>query len=341
MPSSARAVLDAARLRRLVAVLAALSVALTILPAAAGQAAGPKANGRLACEGGRGPDPSDPSTFNPEVYTINPDGTDEQILTDFPGRDGDPSWSPDGRKIAFESFRDGGSEAYVMDADGSNVERLTFNGPAEDRGTHWARNGRKIVFHSGRFPPAEPGPGHSALEIFTMDPDGGNQTRLTDNNFQDALADVSQRGRIAFNTNRDGGDFEIYDMNMDGTDQRRLTFSPGEDAHPVYSPDGRRIAFHSRRTSTNPQGTNNLDIFVMDADGSNVQQLTSTDTFEFFPVWSPDGRHIAFTGNTLNPGQFDVYVMGADGSNITQVTDSPGFDGRCDWGLATAPNRRP
>lgn len=310
--------------RRLAAVLIAGLLPALVLQAPPGEAVVPGANGRLACEGGR---PDADGVMAPQVYTINPDGTDEQILTDLPTRDGDPSWSPDGTTIAFESFRDDGSEAYLMNADGTGVTRLTFNGPPEDRGTNWSADGSQIVFHSTRFP-AEEGTGHSSFEVFLMNADGSDQTRLTENNFQDSLADISPQGRIVFNSFRDG-DHEIYDMNSDGTDQRRLTSSPGEDAHPIYSPDGSKIVFHSRRTGP-------LNIFVMDADGGNVTQITHGETLHaYFPVWSPDGTKIAYTGNTLNPAQFDVYVMDADGSNVVQVTDSPGFDGRCDWGVAT------
>ncbi|MDP9020561.1 MAG: hypothetical protein M3N25_07145 [Actinomycetota bacterium] len=306
-----------------VVALALLSV--LILPSGTAGAVVPGANGKIVCEGGRG----DPR--NPEVFSINPDGTGETVLTDHPARDGDPSVSPDGTKIAFESFRSGGSEVWVMNADGTGLTQLTFNGPAEDRGTSWSPDGSQIVFHSARFPAAEPGPGHSSLEIFIMDADGSNQVRLTENNFQDALPSFSPDGtKIAFNSNRDL-DHEIYVMDVDGTNQTRLTFSPGEDAHPMSSPDGSQIVFHSRRAGT-------LDIFVMDADGSNVRRLTHTDdTHEFFPVWSPDGTQITFTGNTLAPDNFDVYVMDADGSDITRVTfNEPGvFDGRCDWGVLT------
>jgi Tol biopolymer transport system component len=293
------------------------------LPQGSAGAVTPGANGKVVCEGGRG----DPR--NPEVFSINPDGTGETVLTDHPARDGDPSFSPDGTKIAFESFRSGGSEVWVMNADGTGLTQLTFNGPAEDRGTSWSPDGTQIAFHSARFPAAEPGPGHSALEIFTMNADGSNQVRLTNNNFQDSLPSWSPDGtKIAFNSNRDL-DQEIYVMDVDGSNQTRLTFSPGEDAHPMWSPDGTRIAFHTRRFRT-------LDIMVMNADGSNVRRITSTDdTHEFFPVWSPDGTRIAFTGNTLDPSGFDVYVMDADGGNITQLTfNGPGvFDGRCDWGV--------
>jgi Tol biopolymer transport system component len=285
----------------------------------------PGANGELACEGGRG------EPMNPEVYTVDPAGGGERVLTDEPVRDGDPSWSPDGTKIAFESFRDGGSEMYVMNWDGTGVTRLTFNGPGEDRGSSWSPDGTQITFHSVRGPAS--GPGHSALEIFTMNADGSGETRLTDNTFQDSLPSWSPDGsKIAFTSNRDGGDFEIYVMNADGSNPTRLTSSPGEDAHPAWSPDGSEITFHSRRTG-------NLDIFVMNADGSDVRQVTDTSTFEFFPVWSPDGTRIAFTGNTIDTSNFDVYDMNVDGSDITQLTFESGFDGRCDWGRLTPRSR--
>ena len=309
-------------------VVFAIAVASALAAPALSSSAGavvPGANGRIVCEGGRG----DPR--NPEVFSINPDGTGEQVLTGHPLRDGDPSVSPDGTKIAFESFRDGGSEVYVMNADGTGVTRLTFNGPAEDRGTSWSPDGTRIAFHSARFPPAVPGPGHSALEIFTMNADGTDQVRLTNNNFQDSLPSWSPDGtRIAFTSNRDGGDFEIYVMNADGSNPTRLTNSAGEDAHPMWSPDGTKITFHSRRTG-------NLDIFTMNANGTGVTQVTATPTFEFFPVWSPDGTKITYTGDTLQPGNFDVYVMNVDGTGITRLTVNPPgvFDGRCDWGRLT------
>lgn len=300
--------------------LMTLALVSPLLHSGAAWAVVPGANGELACEGGRG------EPRNPEVYAVDPAG--ERVLTDLPVRDGDPSWSPDGTRIAFESFRDGGSEMYVMNWDGTGVTRLTFNGPGEDRGSSWSPDGERIAFHSAQGP-SEGGPGHSALEIFTMNADGSGVTRLTDNVFQDSLPAWSPDGsEIAFTSNRDGGDFEIYVMNADGSNPTRLTSSPGEDAHPMWSPDGSQIAFHSRRTG-------NLDIFVMNADGSGVRQVTDTETFEFFPVWSPDGSKIGFTGNTIDESNFDVYDMNVDGSQIRQLTFESGFDGRCDWGRLT------
>ncbi|MDQ3679629.1 MAG: hypothetical protein M3378_03630 [Actinomycetota bacterium] len=306
----------------------ALSASL-LVQAGPASAVVPGANGVIACEGARVLPGA--TTMTSEVFTINPDGTGERVLTDFPGRDGDPSISPDGRTIAFESFRSGFSEVWTMNIDGTNLKQLTFNGAPEDRGTSWSPDGTRITYHTTQFPA---GAGHSRFEIMTMNADGTNQVRLTNNTFQDSLPSWSPDGtRIAFNSFRDG-DHEIYVMNADGTNPIRLTNSPGEDAHPQWSPDGSQITFHTRRFGT-------LDVMVMNADGSNPRLLTTntTATHEYFPVWSPDGTMIAFNGNTLDPTNTDVYVINVDGTGLRRLTFGTGFDGRCDWGRLSPTNK--
>jgi Tol biopolymer transport system component len=297
------------------------------------QAAFPGENGRLACEGQRGPalpSPNLSGLSRTEVFTINPDGTGEQVLTDNQVRDGDPSFSPDGANIAFESFRDDSSEAYRMGSDGSGPTRLTTNGAPEDRSTNWSPDGTKIAFHSTRDTLSRGGnvpPGGNPFEIYVMDADGSNQTRITNNLSQDSFPQWSPDGsRLTFTTNRDGGDFEIYTMNPDGTDQQRVTTSPGQDAHSTWSPDGRQLTFHSGRAGS-------LHIFRQNADGSGeATRVTLGEAFEIFPVWSPDGTRIAFDSNNNAERDFEVYHVNAvDGSDVQRVTNSPGFDGRCDW----------
>lgn len=125
-------------------------------------------------------------------------------------------------------------------------------------------------------------------------------------------------GKIVFYSHRDGNT-EIYTMDSDGSNQIRLTFNKVSDSSPVWSPNGRQIAFHSYR-----DGDQNREIYIMDADGSNQRNLTRHPASDGYPAWSPNGSQIAFTSNrNAGENQFlDIFVMDADGSNVQQVTKS-------------------
>ena len=166
-----------------------------------------------------------------------------------------PLWG----KIVFYSLRDGNTEIYTMDSDGTNQTRLTFN-KARDGVPAWSPNGQQIVFRSYRD-------GERNAEIYVMDADGGNQ--------------------------------------------RRLTHHPGIDTQPDWSPDGSQIAFSSRRDG------NGRNIFVMDANGGNVRQVTRMD-FASRPYWSPDGKRILF-GAVTDSGR-EVYMVDANGRNRWKVS---------------------
>lgn len=303
--------------RARVAAAAGLALAgslVAIAPQPVNAGAFPGVNGRLACERRTGL-----TGITDEIFTFFQDGSGERQVTNNFVRDGDPSWSPDGTRLAIESFRGGGvSEAWRINAtDGSGELRLTENGTPEDRGTSWSPDGTQITFHSTRT---------GNFEIFRMNADGSNETQLTFHPGQDSLPSWSPDGnRIAFLSRR-SGDIEIWTMRAsDGGDLKQLTFSPGEDAHPWYSPDGSRIVFHSRRTSTNPQISNQLEIFTMNAsDGSDVRQLTSTPDFEAFPIWSPDGEKISYSN--LSTGFVETIDAATGGSRFVVARGS-----RCDW----------
>jgi len=305
----------------------ALLGALLVIDVSPVSAAFPGRNGRIFCNSNR--------DGNNEIYSFAPDGSDARRLTFESTNDIEPTVSPDGTKVAFTSTRDGDQEIYIMNQDGSGVKRLTFS-PGEDRPGTFSPDGTRISFHSGRFP-APAGPGHSSLEIMTMNIDGTDVRRLTNNNFQDSFAHWSPQGdRIAFNSNRTG-DVEIWtlvpvDANADGNAdvQTRVTNSPGEDAHASWSPDGSQLTFHSRRDFVaNPGGTR-LEIYrASSVDGSNAVRLTGIDNeFDVFPVWSPDGQKIAWP--RLFPS--DIHIMNAsDGSGRVNITNTAADETRCDW----------
>ena len=142
---------------------------------------------------------------------------------------------------------------------------------------------------------------------------------------------VEAQAQIAFASNRDG-DSEIYVMDPDGGNLRRLTNNSDGDGDPVWSPDGKRIAFKSDRDGhVNRHGWPTHDIYVMDADGSNQQNLTNHPANDWDPSWSPDGKRIAFTSWRDGPFNIEVYAMDADGSNLQNLTNNPRDDRNPSW----------
>jgi len=142
--------------------------------------------------------------------------------------------------------------------------------------------------------------------------------------------DEEARPDLAFVSTRDG-DYSIYEMNADGGAQRRLTDSemdtstPGGlffQVEPAWSPDGTRIAFSSRRGGS-------FDIYVMNADGTGTEQLTSTKEDDSHPTWSPDGEQIAFARDA--PG--DIFVMSSDGPGALRISDPLAQEAEPAWSL--------
>ncbi|MDQ3610878.1 MAG: hypothetical protein M4D85_04565 [Actinomycetota bacterium] len=323
---------NGARSRRVRAVMAGLlSAAATsttlLVTAAPAEAIVPGPNGRIAFESNR--------TGDTEIWTMNPDGSVPLNITNSPDS-GDvfPAWSPDGTRLTFSSDRadPGNFDVYVMNADGTGVTRLT-DAPGEDRGTSWTSDGERIVFHSARDRDAS----HS-FDVFTMKPDGTDQTKIFTNGSAAYVCGDSETGTIVFNSNgdplgtnpvNDNGfrDFEIFTMDIDGSNVFQVTSNTVIDSGPKWSPDCSTISYNSLDTTS-------LDIFRIDADGSDRVNLTNTPgVFDAFSAWSPDGSRIVFSSN--RDVNFEIYSMDAiDGGNVTRLTftDLGQADFRADWG---------
>jgi Tol biopolymer transport system component len=306
---------------------AAFACALACAPGA--HAAFPGANGRISYTSNR--------DGNGNLFSIFPDGSAFQRLTTDPGDDAQSAWSPDGSRIAFRSRRTGNYEVYVMNADGSGQTRLTTTvtgtptNPPSSSQPGWSPDGRRIIFRSDR---------DGDYDVWVMDADGANVSQVLNDAGDERYPGFSPDcNRIVYRSSRDGdttdGDPEIWVMNADGTNPVQLTSNGIFDSAPSWSPDGSQIAFE-KSLATNSEGTGSGystdEIFVMNADGTNVRQLTNNSSHDEGPAWSPDGTQIVFTSE--RDGNSEIYLMNPDGTNQRRFTNDPALDESPDWGLA-------
>jgi TolB protein len=261
-----------------------------------------------------------------EIYTINADGTGLTRLTNNQSYDGEPAWSPDGQRIAFVSGRDFGPNdadrwkrvLYVMDADGSNVRRLTVStGGAWNPA--WSPDGGRIVYE------AIDGGSDNLWEVPA---DGGAAKLLFSTPGVDMQPAWSPDGtRLALVSDWVAYDFvlNIYLINADGSGFTAVTdakvFDQRDYLEPAWSPDGSRIALVvSDRLGTWEYATH---VGLMNASGSGVTLLPGTDGTSVSgagvgsPSWSPDGTMIAYTA--CDDGQCDIRWIKADGSEYGDI----------------------
>jgi dipeptidyl aminopeptidase/acylaminoacyl peptidase len=294
---------------RLLALLAAAALAAGLLALVAvvdpAEAAFPGQNGKIAFTSVR--------DGNPEIYTMNADGSNQTNISNDAATDEAPAWSLDGSKVVFTRFQDNNNEIYTMNADGSNQARLTFTATHEIEPV-WSPDGSKIA--SVVVPPE----GGTHMEIYTMNSDGSNQTNITNSVAQERHPAWSPDGtKIAF-TYQDGSRTDIYTMNPDGSDRTNLTNSAssgGNTDFPDWSPDGTKIAFIGGNT------VSSSGIYVMNADGSD-QTLIRPLEHPSHPNWSPDGSKIAF--DHWDGDSVVIYTMNADGSNQTNISNNAASD---------------
>jgi Tol biopolymer transport system component len=216
-----------------------------------------------------------------------------------------PAWSPDGQRIAFLSHRNGVYEIYIMNADGSGVEKL----PDSESGSFaWSPNGRQILFTGVSIDP-DCCPRPTGLYVVNVDGTGRRLvTRSPDLNGGDWSPDGR---RIAVSQQES----TVYLVNADGSGKRLLL----RNAYGLaWSPDGLRVAFYE-----------NGDLHVMSPDGGEGWAVTPDVTIEGGIAWAPDGTEIAFVGS--RDGNQDIYVVNADGSDERRLTDDAASAGEPAW----------
>lgn len=274
-------------------------------------------------------------------------------LTDG-GENAEAYLSFDQKKLIFQSTT-GNMECdqiFIMNIDGSDKHRVS-TGMGRTTCSYFMKGDKRILYasthHYGAPCPAKPDMSkgyvwklYDTFDIFTANPDGSDLKQLTDTHKYDAEATLSPDGnKIVFTSTRDG-DPEIYTMNPDGSDQKRLTFAKGYDGGPFFSPDGKKIVFRASRPRSEAElkdyrdlvenglvRPSKLEIYVMNADGTNIEQITDLGSASFAPYFHPDGKRIIFSSNygSKKGRQFDLYMVNISDKKIDRLTYSKGFDG--------------
>jgi TolB protein len=269
------------------------------------------------------------------------------------GENAEAYFSHDGQWLTFQSTRNGRTcdQQYVMRIDGSAVRRIS-NGDGKTTCGYFFDGDRRLLFASthahGQACPPRPDPsqgyvwGLDKFDIYTVERNGSELRRLTNNNVYTAEGTLSPDGTSIVFTSLKDGDLDIYTMNVDGSNVRRLTTAPGYDGGPFFSPDGKRIVYRAYHPTDSVElrtyrdllrqemvRPNKMEIWVMNADGSDQRQVTNLGGANFAPFFTPDGRRIIFSSNYKNPHSrnFDLYLVNPDGTGLEQVTTNPDFDG--------------
>ena len=271
----------------------------------------------------------------------------------FGGENAEAYFSSDGKKLIFQSTREGHEcdQIYTMNVDGSEG-KLVSTGDGRTTCSYFLPGDKKILYSSthlgGKQCPPRPDFSqgyvwavYDTFDIFTANPDGSNLKQLTTTPGYDAETTINRQGKLVFTSKRDG-DLDIYTMDASGKNVKRLTNELGYDGGPFWSYDGKQIVYRAYHPQSEKEKSDYvallkqnlirptvLDIWVMNADGSNKRQVTHLNKASFAPYFFPDGQRIIFASNNADPKgrDFDLYTIKTDGTGIERITYNDTFDG--------------
>ncbi len=268
-----------------------------------------------------------------DLWLMDAGGAHPRPLLTGPASDSEPSFAPNGRRIAFDSDRgDGGtSQVWTVRVDGGAPRQVTRARHGASRAS-WSPDGRRLVHTRLLGDPEDP---RSREALYVVGAKGGRARRLTrpGPGGVDRFGQYSPDGRwIAFDRSRGDEPPSIWIVRARGGRPDPLIRVPGLAAQqPNWSPDGRRLAFMA-----NLDRGEDSEIYVADADGRNRRALTDNEHVEFAPAFSPDGTQVSYTscrgGDAANPlGNCDVYVIDPVSGRGRALTGSPLAEGQSDW----------
>lgn len=272
----------------------------------------------------------------------------------FSGENAEAYFSPDGSSLIFQARGQGEGCDQIHTLDLATGEtRLVSTGEGRTTCSYYYPGGDRILYSSTHHwdPACPPAPDasqgyvwalHPTFDIFAAEPDGSNPVQLTESWGYDAEATFSPVEDLVVFTSMRDGDLEIYTMRGDGSDVRRLTHRPGYDGGPFFSHDGKKIVYRAHYPEAPEElaeyrqllargliRPSQVEIYVMDADGSNQRQVTNNGRANFAPFFHPSGEKIIFSSNFHDSRgrDFDLFMVNVDGSGLQQITFTEGFDG--------------
>ena len=247
-------------------------------------------------------------TGHKEVWSMDPDGSNQKQITSFKSISIMPAASPDGSKIAFTSFARGNPAIFILSTE--TGRRLSFyNQVASLNATpDFTPDGKQILY-------ATSASGYA--QIYVANLDGSNLRRISSSRAIEVEPKVNPKtgNDIVFVSGRSGPQ-QIFRMNFDGTGVERLTNGEGEASNPAWNPDGQVIAF----SWTRGYATGNFNLFLMDVATRGFNQLTHSEGRNENPSWAPDGRHLVFM--STRSGSHQIWSMVANGTQVRQLTSS-------------------
>jgi TolB protein len=272
----------------------------------------------------------------------------------FEGENAEAYFSFDGTRLIYQRTPETGGcdQIYTLDL-ATGEQNLASTGDGRTTCSYYYPDGDQILYASTHATAAEcPAPPdmsqgyvwavYDSYDLYMANADGSNLVQLTDTPGYDAEATISPAGdRMIFTSTRDG-DLDLYTMALDGSDVRRITNRIGYDGGAFYSPDGSKIVWRAHYPEEGPEMADyqrllglglirpsSLEIYVADADGSNVVQVTDNGAANFGPFFHPSGERIIFSSNMDDPTgrDFDLYMINVDGTGLERVTFTGDFDG--------------
>lgn len=239
---------------------------------------------------------------NWETYSARSDGTNLVNHTNNSAHDVFAEWSPDGSKLAFASDREGVWRIFTVNADGSGLTRLT-DSDVTDGNLHWSPDGSRIAFVRH----------YAVREVWVMNRDGSNQTRVIDGDWPQWSPDGT---RLVYNAYRNGNS-DIFSIGVDGTGEIQVSNDPLFDGYPLWSPDGSQIVWRTERHG-------NTELYSANPDGSGTRRLTNTTIFSHPSSFSPDGKLLTVNRCTPAPNAVcQIYLLRMDGTGETNISNDP------------------